>query len=435
MTSSNRHRDIDRARTAATDIPAMDIPAMDIPAMDRADPLAPLRDGFMLRDGLIYLDGNSLGALQKRVVNRLAGTVTNEWGRDLIASWNQADWVSLPERVGARIAPLIGARPDTVIATDSTSVNLFKTLSAALDARPGRHVIVSERGNFPTDLYMAEGLAQLLGHGHVLRLVDDDDGLYAAIDGDTAVVMLTHVDYRSGRLHDMAALTARTHDVGALIIWDLAHSAGALPVDLGAAGADFAIGCGYKYLNGGPGAPAFIHVAPHLLDQVRQPLTGWFGHAAPFALDTSYQPADGIRHFLTGTPPVLSMAALDEALGIWDEVSISAVREKSIALSTLFIALVEEHCAGHGLKLTSPRDPARRGSQVSFSHPHAFEIMQALIEQDVIGDFRAPDILRFGFAPLYTRFVDVRDAVERLAGILARSLWRAPRFAIRGKVT
>lgn len=404
-------------------------------ALDAADPLRDFRSEFLIGDGLVYLDGNSLGAMQHAVVARVDRCLREEWGRDLIGSWNSADWVSLPQRIGARIAPLIGVATKDVVATDSTSVNLFKVLAGALQARPDRRIIVSERQNFPTDLYMAEGLAALAGKGHELRLIDGPDDLDAAIDTDVAVVMLTHVNYRTGRVFDMEAVTRVTHEAGALVVWDLAHSAGALPVDLDGAGADFAIGCGYKYLNGGPGAPAFLYVSPEMQDKTTQPLSGWFGHEAPFAFDHSYRPAKGIQRYLTGTPPVLGMAALDEALAIWDRASIAAVREKSVALTEFFIALVERECAAHGLELASPRDPAIRGSQVSFAHPDAYAVMQALIARGVVGDFRAPDILRFGFTPLYTRFVDAYDAVVALKDVLDTGIWREPRYAVRARVT
>jgi kynureninase len=404
-------------------------------SLDADDPLASMRDHFRLRDGLVYLDGNSLGAMQHAVADRVAGCLTQEWGDDLIASWNSADWVGLPRRAGAKIARLIGAGPDDVVVTDSTSVNLFKVLAAALAMRPERRVIVSERGNFPTDLYMAEGLSKLMDGARSLRLVDSDGELDAAIDSDVAVVMLTHVDYRSGRMLDMAAVTRQAHEAGALVVWDLAHSAGAVPVDLTGVDADFAIGCGYKYLNGGPGAPAFLFVAPRLQDVAEQPLSGWFGHAAPFAFEPGFAPANGIGRFLTGTPAVLSMQALDAALNVWDGIDMNVVRSKSVQLTDLFIAAVEAHCAGHGLTLASPREAAHRGSQVAFRHDDAYAVMQALIAADVVGDFRAPDILRFGFTPLYTRFGDVIKAVARLETVLREERFREPAYQKRALVT
>ena len=406
-------------------------------ALERArqDELGALRDAFTLREGLIYLDGNSLGPTQDRVAQRVARCLSEEWGQDLVASWNKAGWYHLPQTIGAKIAPLIGAGPDDVVVTDSTSVNLFKVLSAALSLRPNRRVIVSERGNFPTDLYIAEGLSAFAGQGHELRLIDSPDELHDAIGEDVAAVMLTQVNFRTGALHDMAQVTQKAHDAGAIMVWDLAHSAGALPVALAAADVDFAVGCGYKYLNGGPGAPAFVYVAPRLQDKVAQPLSGWFGHAAPFAMEPSFEASPTINRFLTGTPPILSMVALDAALEIWDGVSLAALREKSIALCELFIALVEERCAGFDLSLASPRRADQRGSQVCFAHPQAYLIRQALIARQVIGDFRAPNIVRFGIAPLYVRFVDVYDAVDHLVAILEKEEWKEERFQVQDVVT
>ncbi|MEM6463792.1 MAG: kynureninase [Pseudomonadota bacterium] len=402
---------------------------------DAQDPLASFREHFILRDGLIYLDGNSLGPAQKSVVERVRNCLDEEWGKQLIASWNTAGWFVLPQTIGGKIAPLIGAGANDVVATDSTSVNLFKVLAAAVSLRPDRRVIVSERSNFPTDLYIAEGLAALADRGHQLRLIDDASELETAIDSDVAVVMLTQVNYRSGELHDLQRVTGLAHEAGAVMVWDLAHSAGALPIDLAAADADFAVGCGYKYLNGGPGAPAFVYVAPRLQDRVSQPLSGWFGHSAPFAMEPAFDAAPSIHRFLTGTPPILSMVALDAALDLWADVSLPALREKSVALCELFIRLVEERCGAYGLVLASPRDSARRGSQVCFAHENAYPIMQALIARQVIGDFRAPDILRFGFAPLYVRFVDVYDAVDQLVDVLDTQEWNQDRFAAKEMVT
>ena len=404
-------------------------------ALDRQDPLASLRSGFEIPDGLTYLDGNSLGPLSHLVKSRVRTALEREWGEGLIGSWNEAGWIDLPGRVGDKIARLIGAPAKSVVATDSTSVNLFKVLAAALALKPGRRIIVSERSNFPTDLYMAEGLAALAGQGHELRLVDDAADIPAALDADVAVLMLTHVNYRTGLIHDMAGLTSRAHGCGALTVWDLAHSAGALPVDLTGANADFAIGCGYKYLNGGPGAPAFLYVVPRLQDEARQPLSGWFGHAAPFRFDVAYEPAPGIDRFLTGTPGVLSMSALDAALDVFADVDMARLREKSVALCELFIGRVEALCGDFGVTLVSPRDPARRGSQVSFAHENAYAVMQALIARRVVGDFRAPDILRFGFTPLYIRFTDVFDAAAVLHDVLATGAWQRPEFNVRRAVT
>ncbi len=402
-------------------------------ALDAADPLAPMRERFVLRDGLVYLDGNSLGAMPHSARERVVACLETEWGRDLIASWNTADWIGLPRKAGAKIAALIGAGTDDVVVTDSTSVNLFKVLAAALALNAGRRTIVSERANFPTDLYMAEGLAALKGEGHRLHLVDHDDELLPALTDDVAVLMLTHVDYRTGRMLDMAGITEAAHAAGILVIWDLAHSAGALPVDLEGAGADFAVGCGYKYLNGGPGAPAFVYCAPKHQAEAVQPLSGWFAHDAPFAFEPGFRPAPGINRFLTGTSPVLSLVALDTALDLWSEVDMATVREKSVALCDLFIARVEAICPG--LALASPRDGTVRGSQISFRHEEAYAVMQALIARDVVGDFRAPDIIRFGFTPLYTRYTDAFDAAAILADILDTRAWDVPEFHQRSAVT
>ncbi|WP_051971683.1 kynureninase [Massilia sp. 9096] len=391
-------------------------------ALDARDPLASLRERFDLPDGVIYLDGNSLGARPRAALARAQEVVAREWGRDLIKSWNTAGWFEMPKRLGDRLAPLIGARPGEVAVTDTTSLNLFKALAAALamqaERSPGRKTIVTERGNFPTDIYMADGLARWLDRGYRVRLVEDLDKLEAAVDADCAVLMLTHVNYRTGRQHDMAALTRHAHANGALAVWDLAHSAGAVPLDLHAAGADFAVGCTYKYLNGGPGAPAFIWVPQHHQAAFRHPLTGWWSHAAPFAMSHGFEAADGIGRALCGTQPVVSLALVECGLEVFEATGMEAIRAKSLQLTDLFIALVEARCAAHPLGLVTPREHERRGSHVSFTHPHGYAVMQALIERGVIGDYREPAIMRFGFTPLYTRFVDVWDAVEVLRDIL-----------------
>ena len=420
-------------------------------ALDAGDPLAPLRDLFALPEGVIYLDGNSLGALPKATARRIKKVVQQEWGQNLIGSWNSAGWIDLANRLGDKIAPLIGAEPGEVIVSDSTSVNLYKVLSAAIalvkaDASH-RKVILSERGNFPTDLYIADSLAR--ENGFELRLVKADE-IEQHLDNELALLMLTHVNYRSGLMHDMAGLTRKAHDAGGMVVWDLAHSAGAVPVRLKGTGpseeaADFAVGCGYKYLNGGPGAPAFLWAHPwhtEFMDSlhIRQPLSGWMGHAAPFEFKPDYQPAHGIQRFACGTPPVLSMAALECGLDVFRAAEeyggMDALRHKSVALTDLFIQLVEEHCSGQGLTLFTPRDSAQRGSQVSFSHSTGgYHIVQALIARGVVGDFRAPDILRFGFTPLYTRYVDVWDAMVHLSQVLQNGEWRELRFAQRAAVT
>jgi kynureninase len=403
-------------------------------ALDQTDPLAPLRDRFLLPTGVIYLDGNSLGALPRSTAARVSRVIEKEWGEDLITSWNRHDWIGMPQRVGDRIARLIGAEAGEVVVAESTSINLFKVLAAALKMRPGRRVILSETENFPTDLYIAEGLVELLGQDYTLRLVAADD-LEQALGGDTAVLMLTHVNFRTGALHDMAALTAAAHAAGALAIWDLSHSAGVLPVNLNEARADFAIGCGYKYLNGGPGAPAFVYAAARHQGQAPQPLYGWLGHAEPFEFAASYRPAAGIRQYMVSTQPILALAALEEGVDLLLQADLAQLRAKSQALTEAFITLVEARCAGLGLSLMTPRDPAHRGSQVSFAHEQGYAVMQALIARGVVGDFRAPDLLRFGFSPLYTRHVDVWDAAEALRDVLATGAWQQPEFQNRATVT
>jgi len=410
-------------------------------ALDALDPLAPLRAHFALPPGLIYLDGNSLGALPRAASERLRRAVEQEWGEGLIASWNQAGWITLPRRLGDRLAPWIGARPGEVLVGDSTSINLYKVLHAALQLQQGqRKRVVSERSNFPTDLYIAQSVVR--AHGGELVLADSPEDIPALLDERCAVLMLTHVNYRSGRMHDMALLTRWAHQAGALTVWDLCHSAGAVPVDLLGGAADFAIGCGYKYLNGGPGAPAFVWMHPRHQGQVWQPLTGWLGHAAPFAFDTDYRPAGGIQQFQCGTPAVLAMSALDAALDVFDAAQalggMAALRAKSLALTEAFIAEIDARLPA--ARLESPRDAAQRGSQVSLSLPadvDPYAVMQALIARGVVGDFRAgePGLLRFGFTPLYTRFVDAVDAVAVLVEVLATEAWRQPQFMQRHSVT
>lgn len=405
----------------------------EIQTLDHTDPLASKRAEFLLPEGVIYLDGNSLGALPKRVVVRMERVVQAEWGQSLIKSWNLHGWIDLPQRVGAKIARLVGAQPDEVVVADSTSINLFKVLLAALKLRPGRRVILSDVANFPTDLYIAQGIAHLL-EGYALRLLPKEE-LEAGLDEEVAVLLLTEVDYRSGYRYDMKGLTRLAHQKGALSIWDLAHSAGAFPVHLNQAQADFAVGCGYKYLNGGPGAPAFLFVARPHQKATRPFLTGWMGHAQPFAFSPEYLPAEDLRRLTVGTPPILSMSALDEALEVFEGVDMQLVRQKSLRLSDLFISLMEPLAARYGFQLVTPREHDRRGSQVAYRHPEGYAIMQALIAQGVVGDFRAPDVLRFGFAPLYLRFEDVYRAVQRLAQVMQSGLWREARFQERAPVT
>ena len=412
----------------------MSAPSLDdVKRWDTEDPLAAFRQHFDLPDGVIYLDGNSLGALPAATKARLADVVEQEWGAGLIRSWNSADWIDAPQRVGAKIARIVGAAPHEVVVADSTSVNLFKLLVAALGERPGRRVILTEPGNFPTDLYVAQGVATTLP-GVEVRTAPRDR-IAEAIDADTAVVMLTHVHYKTGERFDMAAITRAAHAKGALLLWDLSHSAGALAVDLNACDVDLAIGCGYKYLNGGPGAPAFLFVAEWLQSRLASPLSGWMGHAAPFAFGDDYTAGEGVKRFLCGTPPILALAALEVGVDLFLQADLQAVADKSQRLCSLFIDLVEQRCEGLDLTLATPRDPAGRGSHVSFRHPQGYAVMQALIGQGVIGDFRAPDILRFGFTPLYTSFADVWSAAEHLRGILADRSWDQPQFANRAKVT
>jgi kynureninase len=402
---------------------------------DSGDPLRGFRGKFGLPDGLVYLDGNSLGALPHTARAVAERVLAQEWGRDLIQSWNTAGWFELPARLGDKIGKLVGAGQGTVVCTDTTSANLFKVLAVALRLRPKRRVIVSERANFPTDLYIAQGLARFLSAGHELRLVDEQSAIAEALRDDTAVLMLTHVNYRTGELHDMAGLTRLAHARGALVVWDLAHSVGAVPVDLTGDDVDFAVGCTYKYLNGGPGAPAFLYAASALQNACEQPLSGWWGHAAPFEFSSDYRPSQGIGRFLCGTQPVLSMAISEAGIDLVIEAGIDRLRAKSIALTEAFIAAVEQECAGQGLTLVSPREARRRGSQVSFHHEHAYPIMQALIARRVIGDYREPGILRFGFTPLYTRYTDVWDAMTALRDLLETRGWDRPEYHQRNAVT
>jgi kynureninase len=410
-------------------------------ARDARDPLAPLRAQFDLPDGVIYLDGNSLGARPRAALARSQQVVAQEWGHDLIRSWNSAGWFEMPKRLGDRLAPLIGARAGEVVVTDTTSLNLFKALAAALAIQhqkdPARKVIVTERANFPTDIYMAEGLARWLERGYRIHLVDAPEELADAIGADCAVLMLTHVNYRTGRQHDMQALSALAHERGALAVWDLAHSAGAVPLNLHGADADFAVGCTYKYLNGGPGSPAFIWVPEKHQAAFSHPLTGWWSHAKPFAMSHGFAAADGIGRALCGTQPVVSLALVECGLAIFEQTDMAAIREKSLALTDLFIALVEARCARHPLGLVTPRAHAERGSHVSFTHPHGYAVMAALIERGVIGDYREPEIMRFGFTPLYTAYADVWDAVEVLRDILDNERFdkKMSIHATRGAVT
>lgn len=389
------------------------------------------RDAFDLPEGVIYLDGNSLGPLPHAARERIVKVISKEWGQQLIRGWNDSGWIDLPAKVGTKIGRLIGAPEGSVIAGDSTSINLFKVLTAALSLSD-RKVVLSDNGNFPTDLYVAGGALRTLSNGHSLKIVDPE-AVTAAIDDTIAVVMLTQVDYRTGRLHDMAEITEKAHDAGALMLWDLAHSAGALPVDLGGVGADFAIGCGYKYLNGGPGAPAFLYTRPDHTNRISPALSGWFGHEAPFAFDLDYHPAQGIGRLAVGTPSVIAMSALDAALDVWSGIDMDGVRARSIALSERFIAAVEHQC--NELTLVSPRNPEHRGSQVSFRFRHGYAAMQALIADGIIGDFRAPDIMRFGITPLYLNEDDIDAAAKGIAHVINERHYDDPKFQARAKVT
>jgi len=398
-------------------------------AADAADPLRPLRERFHLPEGLVYLDGNSLGPLPKAAAARLDEVVGEEWGEQLIRSWNSRDWIGAPQRIGAKIAPLIGARPNEVIVTDSTSVNLFKLLVAAAGLSD-RKTLLSEAGNFHTDLHIASGVADLLG----LTLdIAPRDEVERRLGADTALLLLTHVHYKTAARFDMAAVTARARAAGAMTVWDLSHSAGAVPLDLNGAGAELAVGCGYKYLNGGPGAPAFLYVAEHLQERLVSPLRGWMGHARPFAFTDDYAPAAGIDRMLAGTPPILSLAALECGIDAFEGVTVERLWSKANALFDVFHALMEQRCPE--LECITARSQEQRGSHISFHHPHAFEICQALIAAEVIGDFRAPDVIRFGLTPLYLGFEDIWQAVDRLVAIMESESWRDPKYAVRGKVT
>lgn len=407
--------------------------------LDQADPLAALRNEFALPDGVIYLDGNSLGARPKAALARATQMIEQEWGEGLIRSWNTAQWSTLSTRLGDKLAGLIGAGPGEVAITDTTTVNLFKILAAGLrvqaERAPQRKIILSELHNFPADLYVIEGLADLLQQGYELQLIDKPEDLPTLLNDKVALVLLTHVNYKSGHMFDMSATTELIHRHGALALWDLAHSAGAVPVDLTAAKADYAIGCTYKYLNGGPGSPAFVWVSPDLCDLTWQPLSGWWGHARQFAMEPHYQPASGITRYLCGTQPLVSLGMVECGLDLFARTDMQALRRKSLALTDLFIRLVEERCKDHPLTLVTPREHAQRGSHVSFEHPEGYAVVQALIAKGVIGDYREPRIMRFGFTPLYTSFQDVGLAVQALVEVLDNQEWRAPQFQTRHAVT
>jgi len=402
-------------------------------ALDDGDELAPFRGEFHLPDGVVYLDGHSLGPLPRAAAARVLAVTEREWGDDLVRSWNTHGWISLPERVAAKIAPLVGASPDEVAVADSTSVNLFKLLAGGLRLRRERHVVVSETGNFPTDLYAASG-ATATGAGLEVRLVARAD-IAGALDDTVAVLVLTHVDFRTGEMHDLEALTGAAHDAGALVLWDLAHSAGAVPVDLGGASVDLAVGCGYKYLSGGPGAPAFAFVARRLHDAFESPLRGWMGHAAPFEFETTYRPAPGAGRLRCGTPPILSLAALECGVDVVARAGLDRLRRKTVALGELLVRLVEQECPEHGFVLSSPADPSRRGSLVAYRHPAGYAIVQALAARGVLADFRVPDTIRFGLGAAYLRFADVWDAVAALRQVMTGREWAHPDRHARARVT
>lgn len=405
----------------------------DCQRLDGLDDLAPLRKEFILNDDEIYLDGNSLGPLSTSVRRRVNEVLDDEWGRGLVRSWNDAGWMAEPTRLGDRIAPLIGAQPGEVLVADTLTFLLAKLIGAALEQRPERHVVLTDAANFHSDIYIIEAMCQRAGRPVTMRTIDRDR-LDEELSDDVALVELTQVDYRTGESLDMAAITAKVHAAGALMLWDFAHSAGAVPLDVTGANVDFAAGCGYKYLNGGPGAPAFLYIRKSWQGKLRNPLPGWLGHARPFDFELRYEPAEGIQAFVTSSPSIVALAALDGALDIWEHTSITQVRAKSLAMTDLFIQLIEERLPGV-FDLVTPLDHERRGSQVALRHPEGYGIIQALIEIGVIGDFRAPDICRFGFTPLYLRFVDVFDAVERIAEVITSETYRDPRYAVRNAVT
>jgi kynureninase len=411
----------------------MPLDPTEIADLDAHDPLRHFRDEFQLRDGLIYVDGNSLGALPRATAARVAEAVSHEWGEGLITSWLGAAWSTAPQRIGDKIASILGARPGEIIATDSTSINIFKALTAAISLRPNRSAIISESTNFPTDVYMMQGI-EAFSNGRLRAITADPETVLESLDENVAVLLLTQVHYKSGLIRDMAEVTRCAHEKGALVVWDLSHSAGAIEVDLNGANADFAVGCGYKFLNGGPGAPAFIFVAER--HQSATPvLSGWFGHASPFTFEENYRPADGIARFMCGTPQVLGLTALECGVDLMRRADMCELRRKSVRLGQLFIERMDLRCAQFGFRLAGPADPERRGSQISYAHPNGYEIVQALKARDVIGDFRAPDILRFGLTPLYLRYADVAETVERLRDVCQTRAWDKPEYRERAAVT
>ena len=408
----------------------------DFTSLDKIDPLAKVRDEFSLPQNLIYFDGNSLGPLPKCTIHTLETMIQKEWGNGLIGSWNKENWINMPRELGNKIAPLVGAKLGEVIVVDSTSVNLFKVLTSALLLNKNRRVIVSEAENFPSDLYILEGVNKMFGESYERHLIEEGDyEIDKYIDTSTAVVMLSHVNYKTGRISDIKRITSIAHEKGALVIWDLSHSVGVMPLYLHDCGVDFAVGCTYKHLNGGPGAPGFLYVHKSLIEKVSQPLTGWMGHIQPFEFVVNYQPANDICKYICGTPPIIAYKAIESGLTVFEQVSMNVVREKSIKLSEMFIQLMQQECIKFGFELFSPRNAEQRGSQVSFTHGNGFSIMQTLISRSVVGDFRQPNILRFGFSPLYMRFEDVWDAVICLREIMQTKEWQSEQFNKRGYVT
>ena len=408
----------------------------DFTSLDKIDPLAKIRDEFSLPQNLIYFDGNSLGPLPKCTIHTLETMIQKEWGNGLIGSWNKENWINMPRELGNKIAPLVGAKLGEVIVVDSTSVNLFKVLTSALLLNKNRRVIVSEAENFPSDLYILEGVNKMFGESYERHLIEEGDyEIDKYIDTSTAVVMLSHVNYKTGLISDIKRITSIAHEKGALVIWDLSHSVGVMPLYLHDCGVDFAVGCTYKHLNGGPGAPGFLYVHKSLIEKVSQPLTGWMGHIQPFEFVVNYQPANDICKYICGTPPIIAYKAIESGLTVFEQVSMNVVREKSIKLSEMFIQLMQQECIKFGFELFSPRNAEQRGSQVSFTHGNGFSIMQTLISHSVVGDFRQPNILRFGFSPLYMRFKDVWDAVICLREIMQTKEWQSEQFNKRGYVT
>lgn len=407
----------------------------DLKHLDKQDPLSKYREEFFLPKNTIYFDGNSLGPVPTKTIKNLNKTINEEWGKDLINSWNKANWINLPQSLGDKIAPLLGAKSGEVVVVDSTSLNLFKVLTSALRLNKNRKKIVSESTNFPSDLYILEGVNGMLNNHYECQLIDDDINFEKYIDSSTAVVMLSHINYKTGRISDMKKITDYAHQQGALVVWDLSHSVGVIPMDLHNIGVDFAVGCTYKHLNGGPGAPGFLYVHSDLIEIVSQPLSGWLGHSDPFAFETKYTPANNINKFICGTPSILSYKAVESALDIFDEISLEQVREKSIQLSELFIKLIQQECGDFGFELFSPIDAALRGSQISYKHENAYPIMQSLISRGIIGDYREPNILRFGISPLYMRYEDVWSAIICLKNIMQSNEWDSSNFKIRNYVT